>query len=289
MEETKKMIKLSAFSDEAGKELSCQIAALKRNNISLTELRSVGGKNVKALTLDEAREISRELRANGIELSALGSPMGKVDIDVELSEYIKEVRHMCELAVIFGTDKIRMFSFYGAYDKKEKVFEYLREMIKVASEYGVKLCHENEKKVYGDIAERVLELKENVEGLAFIYDFANYIQVDELPESNMKKLYPITEYFHIKDVVQETGELVPAGYGDGRIADLINMLDRDTVFTIEPHLKVFDGYGEIDGEEMRHRFHFTDGNEAFDAAVAAIKKLLTENGYKETNGGFERI
>lgn len=283
------MIRLSAFSDEAGKELSCQIAALKRNNISLTELRSVNGKNVKKLTIDEAKEIAQELRENGIALSALGSPMGKVSIDVELDEYLKEVRHMCELAVIFGTDRIRMFSFFDAYEKKEKVFDYLNAMVKVASEYGVYLYHENEKKVYGDVAQRVLELKENVNGLKFIYDFANYLQVDELPENNIDVLYPITDYFHIKDVIHATGELVPPGHGDGRIGELIARLDRDTIFTIEPHLRVFDGYAQIDGEEMQHRFHFTSGDEAFDAAVAAIKELILKNGYKEVEGGFEKI
>ena len=283
------MIRLSAFSDEAGSALSSQIAALKRNGISLTELRSVDGKNVKELTLDEAREISRELRDNGIGLSALGSPMGKVSIDVELEEYLKDVKHMCELAVIFGTDRIRMFSFFDAYDKKEKVFEYLRAMVKVAESYGITLCHENEKKVYGDVAERVLELHDNVEGLRFIYDFANYLQVDELPEKNIDALYPITEYFHIKDVVHATDELVPAGYGDGRIDALIRRLDRDTVFTLEPHLMIFDGYAEIDGEEMKHRFHFTSSDEAFDMACDAIKKLILANGYKEVKGGYERI
>ena len=283
------MIRLSAFSDEAGKELSCQIAALKRNNISLTELRSVNKTNVKKLTLDEAREIAKELKANGIALSALGSPMGKVSIDVDLEEYLKEVRHMCELAVIFETDRIRMFSFFDAYEQKEKVFEYMRAMVEVAKEYGITLCHENEKKVYGDVAQRVLELKENVEGLKFIYDFANYLQVGERPEDNMDLLYPITEYFHIKDVIYETEELVPAGYGDGKIGELISRLDRDTIFTIEPHLRVFDGYAQIDGEKMQHRFHFTSGDEAFDAAVAAIKDLILKNGYKEVEGGFEKI
>ncbi len=283
------MIRLSAFSDEAGKELSCQIAALKRNNISLTELRSVNKTNVKKLTLDEAREIAKELKANGIALSALGSPMGKVSIDVDLEEYLKEVRHMCELAVIFETDRIRMFSLFDAYEQKEKVFEYMRAMVEVAKEYGITLCHENEKKVYGDVAERVLELKENVEGLKFIYDFANYLQVGERPEDNMDLLYPITEYFHIKDVIYETEELVPAGYGDGKIGELISRLDRDTIFTIEPHLRVFDGYAQIDGEKMQHRFHFTSGDEAFDAAVAAIKELILKNGYKEVEGGFEKI
>ena len=283
------MIRLSAFSDEAGKELSCQIAALKRNNISLTELRSVGGKNVKDLTFDEAREISKTLKENGIGLSALGSPMGKVKIDVDLEEYLKEVKHLCELAVIFGTDRIRMFSFYEAYEKKERVFEYLRAMVELAKSYGIKLCHENEKKIYGDVADRVLELKKEVEGLCFVYDFANFLQVDELPENNIERLYDITDYFHIKDVVHATGELVPAGYGDGHIDALIRRLDRDTVFTLEPHLKVFDGYAQIDGEEMKHRFHFTDGNEAFDMAVDSLKKLILENGYKEVEGGYEKI
>lgn len=282
------MIRLSAFSDEAGSELSCQIAALKRNGITLTELRSVNGKNVKDLSLDEAREISRELRENGIGLSALGSPMGKVSIDVELEEYLKDVKHMCELAVIFGTDRIRMFSFFKAYEKKEKVFEYLRAMVKLAQSYGVTLYHENEKKIYGDISERVLELRDNVEGLGFIYDFANYLQVDDLPEENMEALYPITDYFHIKDVVYATGELVPAGFGDGKIDALIRRLDKDTIFTVEPHLKIFDGYAEIDGEEMKHRFHFTSSGEAFDMACDAIKKLILANGYKETDGGFEK-
>lgn len=282
------MIKLSAFSDEAGSELSCQIAALKRNNISLTELRFVGEKSVKDLTLDEAREVSRVLRENGISLSALGSPMGKVNIDVDFEEYIKEVKHMCELAVILGTDRIRMFSFYEAYEEKEKVFEYLREMVKVAESFGVKLYHENEKSIYGDIAERILEIKENVDGLKYIYDFANFLQVGELPENNMDALYPITDYFHIKDVVYETGELVPAGYGDGKIEKIIQKLDRDTVFTIEPHLMIFDAYAQIDGEEMKHRFHFTDANEAFDMAVESIKKLILANGYVEVDGGFEK-
>jgi membrane-bound ClpP family serine protease len=75
------LIRLSAFADEAGKSLSSQITALLRNDIRLTELRSVDKKNVSELTLPEAREIGATLTGNGIGLSALGSPMGKVEID----------------------------------------------------------------------------------------------------------------------------------------------------------------------------------------------------------------
>ena len=280
------MIRLSAFSDEAGKELDAQIAALHRNNIRLTELRSVGKKNVKDLTLDEAREIASTLAENGIALSALGSPMGKVDITVDFDEYEKDVRHMCELANALGTDRIRMFSFRKSYDARDQVIEYLRRMVAIAREYGVTLCHENEKKIYGDTVERVLDIKENVEGLAFVYDPANFLQCDELPDKTLPALHGISTYFHIKDVVYETGELVPAGYGDGQIERLVRMIEGDTILTLEPHLKLFGSYKDIDGEEMKHRFRFDTNDEAFDAAVSALKKILTENGYREENGDF---
>lgn len=284
------MIRLSAFSDEAGKSVDEQIAALKRNGISLTELRSVDGKNVKDLTEDEAGAIAAKLRENDIALSALGSPMGKADISVDMDEYLSEVRHLCRLAVIFGTDKIRMFSFFNAYDCPEEVIRRLRLMVSVACEYGVTLCHENEKKIFGDTCERVLFIAENVPKLKLVYDPANFLQCGEPAEKTLAALCEKTAYFHIKDVVADTGELVPAGYGDGNIAKLVDMIKGDTILTVEPHLKVFGGYDEIDGEEMKHRFRFNTNAEAFDAAVNAIKKILSECGYiyDEQTGGYVR-
>ena len=77
----------------------------------------------------------------------------------------------------------------------------------------------------------------------------------------------------------ETGELVPAGCGDGDIPKLLRLIsNRDTVLTLEPHLRIFGAYAEIDGEEMKHRYHFRDNNEAFDAAANAVKQLLSESG-----------
>lgn len=282
------MIKLSAFSDEAGASLREQVAALKRNGISLTELRSVDGKNVKDLTEDEAKKIAAELNENGISLSALGSPMGKVDISVNMDEYLLEVRHLCRLACLLGTDKIRMLSFFGAYDRADEVVKRLRLMVSVARDFGVTLCHENEKKIFGDTCERVLFLVENVPGLKFVYDPANFLQCGESAEKTLEALHKKTTYFHIKDVVAASGELVPAGYGDGNIAKLVDMIEGDAILTVEPHLKVFGGYDKIDGEEMKHRFRFNTNAEAFDTAVNALKKILTDCGYvcDAQRGGF---
>lgn len=287
------MLKISAFSDEAGEALSLQIAALERNGITMTELRSVGGKNVLDLTEEEAKEIAATLGAAGIGVSAIGSPLGKVDIEgLDFEAYLGKVHHACKLAQIFSTDRIRMFSFFGAYDKPQLVADYLRQMVAVAREYGVTLCHENEKKVFGDTTQRVLWLHDNVEGLGFVYDPANYLQCGERAAVTLPAALPISTYCHIKDVVFETGELVPAGEGDGEIATMLAMLKTfagDTVLTLEPHLRVFESYAKIDGEEMHHRHHFESADAAFDAAVTALKGLLVAAGYRETlKGVFEK-
>lgn len=280
------MIKLSAFSDEAGNGIEEQISALKRNGIALMELRSIDGKNVAEFTEEESKSYQKELEENGISVWSIGSPLGKVDIDVDFTEYCKKVRHVCKLANIFKTSRIRMFSFFNAYSEEEKVFAYLREMVKIGKEYGVDMCHENEKDVFGDTAERVLKIMQNVEGLKYIYDPANYLQCGQSADETLAIFHSKTDYFHIKDVISETGELVPAGYGDTKIKELIAKIDSEKVLTLEPHLMEFDAYKSIDNTEMKHKFTFANGQEAFDAAVTALKNILKELNYKEGEGEF---
>lgn len=282
------MIKLSAFSDEARSGIQEQIEAMRRNGISLTELRSVGGKNVADFTLEEAAEYRSEFEKNGISVWSIGSPLGKVNVTVDFSEYMKKVRRVCEIANVFHTDKIRIFSFWNAYEAEEKVYEYLREMIKAGKEYGVEMYHENEKDIFGDTASRVEKIMKNVEGLKYIYDPANFLQCGEPAQKTLDLFHKKTSYFHIKDVIAATGEVVPAGYGDGMIRELLSRITGDTVLTLEPHLAVFDVYKSIDGTEMKHKFTYKNGSEAFDAATSALKKLLTDVGYIEENGTFYR-
>ncbi len=281
------MIKLCAFIDEAASNIEEQMIAMKRNNLSLMEVRNINGKNVSAITIEEAKEYQNIFEKNGVSVWSVGSPLGKVDINTPFSEYEESVRHICKLANVFKTDKIRMFSFFNAYEEKEKVFEYLRKMVAIANEYGVCLYHENEKEIYGDTVERVKEIMANVKGLKYIYDPANYLQTGEKSDYSISELHSKTDYFHIKDVIFETQQLVPAGYGDGNILKIIELIDKDTVLTLEPHLAIFAGYADIDGTEMNNKFKFSSNQEAFDTAVKSLKELLEKAGYKEN--GFEFI
>ena len=280
------MIRLCAFSDEAGSSLQEQIAALKRNNISLMELRSIDKKNIADFTIEEAAEYQRILEENGISVWSIGSPIGKVNINIDFEEYLKKVAHVCELARVFKTDKIRMFSFFCAYEDDAKVYEYLARMVEVANVYDVYLYHENEKDIFGDTAERVLKVMNNVAGLKYIYDPANYLQCDQPASMTLSMLHHKTDYFHIKDVISQTGQLVPAGYGDGMILELIKAIKDDKTLTLEPHLTIFDSYKNIDNTEMKHKFTYSSANEAFDAAVSALKTLLIKAGYKEERDVF---
>ena len=282
------MIKLCAFADEASVALDGQIAALQKNGIEYIELRGIDGVNIAKISLEDAEGYAKRLADAGIKVWSIGSPIGKIKLSGDMEEHMEKLRHTCKLAKIFGTDKIRMFSFFEAYEDEEKVYELLRRMVVIADDEGVGLYHENEKAIFGDTAERVLKIMENVKGLYYVYDPANFIEVGEDADKTLDALHAKTDYFHIKDVIAETHELVPAGYGDGKIGELVARIKDDKVLTIEPHLKVFEGFSDIDATEMKNRFRFESNEEAFDAAVAAIKKVLVEQRYTETKGGFVR-
>lgn len=283
------MIYLSAFSDEAATDLQGQIDALKRNNIGFMEVRFINGTPVGNFTLEQAEEYGKIMEEQGIKVWAIGSPLGKEDIKtLDFKEYEELIHRICKIAKILKTDKVRMFSFFNAYDEADKVFTYLKRMVEIATEHGVTFYHENEKDIYGDNVERVLEIMQKVKGLKYVYDPANFLQVGENADNSLDNLHASTDYFHIKDVISATGELVPAGYGDGKIDELIARIDGDTTMTLEPHLRIFDAFKSIDDTEMKHKFHFTSNGEAFDAAVAALKKLLVAAGYHEVEGGFTK-
>lgn len=282
------MIRLSAFADEANSSIDGQIKALTKNNIHLLEIRGVDGKNILDITDEEAKAAYAKLANAGIKVWSIGSPIGKVEITTDFNEYEKKVIRACELAKIFKCENIRMFSFFNALTSKDKVITYLKRMVEIGKKYNVKMCHENEKGIYGDIETRCTEILNEVPGLYYVYDPANFIQCHQDPVASLKMLYDRAYYFHIKDALMETGEVVPAGKGDGHLQELINRLSGDKVLTIEPHLKVFSGYANVDKTQLKNKYEYKTNEEAFDAAVAHTKELLKNAGYTESKDGFSK-
>ena len=277
---------LSAFADEASPMLDEQIKALQEEGISLIELRGVDGKNVSALTIEEAKAVKAKLDAAGIRLSALGSPYGKTSLGVAFDEHLALFRHGLELCKVLDTKRIRMFSFHPAEgvspeDSCEEVLRRLQIMLDLAEEAGVQLVHENEKGIYGDITERNADLlKVFGEKLGFAFDPANFIQCGVNTLEAYEQLHDRITYMHIKDALMADGAVVSAGNGDGHVAEILRRLNAERegeiILTVEPHLTVFKGLEGLQDETLKHHESYPDSRTAFHAAVSAIKGIIND-------------
>ena len=287
---------LSAFADEADKMLSAQLKAMEDNHIALIELRGVDGKSCTELTDEEAREVKRKLDDAGAALSSLGSPYGKYPIEQPFEAHLDAFRRGLEITKILGADRIRMFSFFMPKDDgtkpadwRNKVIDQLGMMLDLAKDAGIRLCHENEKGIYGDTDDRCVDLMEVYgDRMGCIFDPANFIQCGVKPIEAFPKLEKYITYMHIKDALLENGAVVPAGMGDGNVKDILDRLAAkadNMTLTLEPHLTVFDGLKNLQDEKLNHKFSYPDRLTAFNAAVSALKDILREIGFVEGGKG----
>ena len=239
-------IKISGFYDEVSGKLDEQIAAIKELGQSYLCPRNIDGKNIADFTLEEFKEsVYPRLQAAGIGFSSIGSPIGKIGIDDE-EGFVKQKKQLGELvkiAALMQCKYIRIFSFYYG-DKepescRDKVVGRLKEFLAIAKDSGVTLMHENEKKIFGDVPARVLELYDALsgEGLAFCFDASNYIQCGADPKEAFDLLKDKVSYYHIKDC-SRYGVEVPVGVGEGNYPYIIGELVKrgyDGFMTLEPH------------------------------------------------------
>lgn len=276
--------RLCAFADEADQLLTGQIAAMQRNGISLLEIRGVDGENISALSPAKVKEVAHLLKENGLAVWSIGSPTGKIKLSDDWNAHMDSFRGMLDAAAVFGTKAFRMFSFYDAQNEKNEVIDRLGLLCDMAKGYDVKLCHENEKGIFGDTPERTKELLDALPQLGGIFDPANFIQcgADILPAWELLK--DRIDYLHVKDAMAD-GTVVPAGYGLGHLDTVVpDFLSRGgQVLTVEPHLAEFTGLKGLEKEGERTivgsaRFSFRDNNEAFDTAVNSLKTILNKNG-----------
>ena len=101
---------LAAFADEYSPVFDEQIEGLLANGIRNLEIRGVDGHSIDAVTPDEAKDLKKKLDANGLRVSCVGSPLGKIDLKDDMDAHIETEKRIIELAHIFGCDRIRMFS-----------------------------------------------------------------------------------------------------------------------------------------------------------------------------------
>ncbi len=255
--------KISGFSDEIAADVITQFEVLNKLGIDYFEPRGINGTNITNLTDAEVDELKKMMDQYGIKASSIGSPVGKIKITDEFEPHLAVLKRTIQIAKKLDCKYIRMFSFYHvdkdwSNEQKAEVFRRIKIMVDIAKEENVILLHENEKEIYGDIADRCLELLQEFgcENFAAVFDPANFVQCGEDTKRAYELLKDYVVYMHIKDAYMENGRVVPAGMGDGNVEYVLRSLFEnkyDGFLSLEPHLGKFEGLAdlELDDEMMR--------------------------------------
>jgi sugar phosphate isomerase/epimerase len=275
------MFTLSAFADEISPDPQEQLDVLGKCGVRHIELRSILKTNVLDLTDLQVAELKSLLDKHGFRLSAIGSPVGKIRIDQPFEPHLKRFERAVELCKVFGTPNIRVFSYYppgeaqdwnGVEEKwAEEVRRRMEAKAALAVRAGVRMLHENEHRIYGDSPERVERLFGALpnEGLAKVYDAANYVFCGYDPWDAWQKTKARTVHFHIKDWKAGAAHGSLCGEGDGRWPGVLAEATRagyDGFATLEPHLLGGGPTGGVTGPEL------------FPKAVSAFTAVLDRLG-----------
>lgn len=276
--------KISGFSDEIAEDMDTQFRVLNKLNIRYFEPRGIDGKNISQLSLQEAEDLKEKMDRYGIQVSSIGSPIGKIRLSEPFEEHFRLFLHLLETAGILGAKYIRIFSFYhdgkGVWTDGERaeVLSRLRRMISCAGEKGVVLLHENEKDIYGDTADRCADLMRELYGDHFraVFDPANFVQCGEDTGYAYELLKDYIAYMHIKDACYEDGHVTPAGQGEGKVEFILRSLFEkgyDGYLSLEPHLGSFAGAAAL-GHDRRMDGLPEGGEGTFTLAYQALCSIL---------------
>jgi sugar phosphate isomerase/epimerase len=268
---------LCGFADEIAPELDLQITCCKENSITHFELRGAYGKNVLDFDKSVRIEVKSKLKANGLGVASIGSPIGKVKINDPWDKHFERFKIAVDSAEFFGAPMIRIFSYYppaegeDVHKHRDEVIRRMKAKVDYVKDRNVTLVHENEKGIYGDKGKYCLDLLKSVDSPKFraAFDFGNFVQVGENPLDAWPLIKPYAIHIHIKDVIAKDDRAVAAGQGDGHIEEILVDLKNSGYsgfLSLEPHLKAAGQFSGFSGPTL------------FKMAVEALKAICQRNG-----------
>ena len=252
---------LSGFIDEISDDFSLQCTIAAELGLRYVEVRSAWGTNILDLDDGQLSRVRETLSVYGLQVSSIGSPIGKISIDDEFPPHLDRMRHAVEVAKTLEAPYIRIFSFFipegtDPDSRRDEVLSRMEDLADVAANSDVILVHENEKDIYGDIPRRCLDIVTSVSSpkLRLAWDPANFVQVGVRPfTEGYEMLRPHVSYIQIKDALLANGTVVVAGAGDGEVRETVRALQADGFdgfFSLEPHLGEYTAFGALSGPEL---------------------------------------
>jgi L-ribulose-5-phosphate 3-epimerase len=260
-----KPFQCSVVTDEIAQDFghACEIAS-RQFGMGYVELRSLWDKNALALDDSEVREALRIVQKTKLRVSAIASPLFKVDwpgapeskfspardqfnAAFTFDQQNEVLERSTALARRFGTNLVRCFDFWRLDDPKpyrEAIDRTLQEAAEKARDSGITLVLENEFACNTATAAESAKTLAAVSSQFFMlnWDPGNAAMAGETPYPEGYELLPKRRvlHCHCKDVVRIDGRSEWAAIGEGDIdwVGQFQALQRDGyqgVITLETH------------------------------------------------------
>ena len=221
-------MKLAVITDEISQDFEHALDVMLEYDVRHAELRGLWGTNIADLDSDQVSRAKEALRARGIDVACLSTPMFKCDLDVDegtvegamhlakargVGEQLELLRRCSGLAHEFGTDLIRVFTFWRKGDLspeiERRIVDAFAEPLKAAEEEGVTLVLENEHACFigtGAEAARVLSAVDSPR-LRACWDPGNAHIAGETPfPHGYEALRPFLKHVHVKDGIIDAAD-----------------------------------------------------------------------------------
>ncbi len=236
---------LAVIGDEIGPSLDEMVSFCAENDVHRLDMRTVDGKNLLGMALDQVRAIKRRLEQERIDVPTFVSPVlkwlapgkaaaeAKVDFAFDPSQCpaADPLTHAFDVAAALGARRMRIFSYlrYPDYQPQDLAFAISR-LLDLAGRYDLILELENEPVCnIGSVAELArffASLPKPVPArLRPLVDITNSWSMGAPPsEFDIAALAPSVDQIHLKDRDFAKRRTVPLGDGNVPWADELKRL-----------------------------------------------------------------
>ncbi len=245
------------ITDEVSSSLDEGLAFAREEGIGTIDLRVVDGRNVLALSREELAGAARRVRAAGLSVSCLCTPLLKWSppgksarttgdqFGFELGDRVPRDLYAKAFAVaeVLGARNLRVFS-YLAYDgyRLDDLREPIEDLLVLAEKFDMKVHVENEGvcNIAGFAELEALMTAYRHPRLKALPDIANaYVKSMPPSAADLARLLPFADMLHIKDYANASRRFVAVGEGDIPIANLLAATlparEAPLTLTIETH------------------------------------------------------
>ena len=233
--------KLGIIADEISEDFNQALDFITHYSLHYCELREMWRKNVMNLSQAQLDQAKKLIEQHHLKVSDIGSPIFKYNLPempareekrdtfraADFTEQDSErlLHQSFKLAKFFGTDKVRIFSYWRTSDP-EKAYPHVRERLakaaKLAGENGIILVLENEHECNIGTGKEMGRILRDINSphLRGNWDPGNAAMLRETPyPDGYNHVRGLFAHMHIKDVRKNshTGKLEWAPVGGGFI------------------------------------------------------------------------